>query len=112
MFNSKSLDCGRHRSEIRELFEYGKTLKLKGETVYDFTLGNPSPQTPSWVTQALKQGLDLSDIHAYTSAQGSLKARSVIAERLSIGKKAPFSADFPMNQKTVFLKKIKNKLNK
>ncbi len=27
-------------------------------------------------------------------------------------KKAPFSADFPMNQKTVFLKKIKNKLNK
>ena len=27
-------------------------------------------------------------------------------------RKAPFSADFPMNQKAVFLKKIKSKLNK
>ena len=83
MFNEKSLNCGRNRSEIRELFEYGKTLKNSGKTVCDFTLGNPSTTPPSWVLETLKNGLNLDGVHAYTSAQGSPTARTVIANNLS-----------------------------
>ena len=57
MLNEKMLFLGKNRSEIRELFEYGNTLKKRGERVFDFTLGNPSVKTPKWVTNALIEGL-------------------------------------------------------
>ena len=93
MFNKKSLEYGQNRSEIRELFEYGKSLKDKGVNVYDFTLGNPSTKTPDWVTSALLNGALKTDAHAYTSAQGSLVARKVIAKKLSALGSTSFSKE-------------------
>jgi len=83
---------GQNRSEIRELFEYGKLLQEKGMDVCDLTLGNPTAKTPDWVTEVLSNGLKSKDVHAYTSAQGSFKARTVIANSLSKNG-VDFSAD-------------------
>ncbi len=83
MLNEKMLDLGKRRSEIRELFEYGKILKANGEKVYDLTLGNPTSKTPDWVTETLKEGLLKDGVHSYTQAQGSIKARKVIASGLN-----------------------------
>lgn len=91
MVNENLLALGKHRSKIRELFEYGKTLSASGKPVCDLTLGNPTAKTPDWVTEALKRGIELEGIHAYTSAQGSQKAREVIAKLLNENHKASFS---------------------
>ena len=93
MLNEKMLFLGKNRSEIRELFEYGNTLKKRGERVFDFTLGNPSVKTPKWVTNALIEGLNEENIHAYTSAQGSLKARQTVKNLLNKSKKTQFSSE-------------------
>ena len=91
MINDKMKALGQNRSKIRDLFEYGNTLKENGKTVCDFTLGNPSVKTPKSVSKILKDGLKNSDIHAYTSAQGTLKARRKIATDLNAKGKAKFS---------------------
>ncbi|MBR2384382.1 MAG: pyridoxal phosphate-dependent aminotransferase [Clostridia bacterium] len=93
MVNEKLLALGKHRSEIRELFEYGKTLSLKGLPVCDLTLGNPSAPTPTWVTDALLKGINSENVHAYTSAQGSQKARQVVADLLNAYHKTHFSSE-------------------
>ncbi len=41
MVNQYMLALGQTRSCIRELFEYGIRQKAAGETVYDFSIGNP-----------------------------------------------------------------------
>ena len=93
MVNEKLLSLGKHRSEIRELFEYSKILSAEGKAVCDLTLGNPSTSAPDWVTRALEKGLTLHGIHAYTQAQGSLNARRIIANDLNCKHKAKFSQD-------------------
>ena len=93
MLNEHMLFLGRNRSEIRELFEYGKTLKAQGKKVCDLTLGNPSTPTPTWVTQNLATALTTQDAHAYTSAQGSIGARKVIANLLNAKGNAEFSPE-------------------
>ncbi len=83
MINKKMYDLGNSRSVIRELFEYGKTLKAKiGEDkVFDFTLGNPSVPTPSEVNEyAIELLKTNSTVHAYTSAQGDVNTRKAIAK--------------------------------
>ena len=83
MFNKEMIKLGSCRSEIRELFEYGKTLALKvGEqNVFDFTLGNPAVKTPDEITKEIVN-IATTDIsaHAYTSAQGSILARKAIKD--------------------------------
>ena len=91
MVNEKLLALGKHRSKIRELFEYGKTISASGKPVCDLTLGNPTAKTPDWVTEALKRGIELEGIHAYTSAQGSQKAREVIAKLINENHQTLFS---------------------
>ena len=91
MINQKTKSLGQNRSKIRDLFEYGKILKDQGKTVCDFTLGNPSVKTPNSVTSILKDGLEKADIHAYTQAQGSAKARQKIASDLNQKGNANFS---------------------
>lgn len=93
MLNDKLLALGKRRSEIRELFEYGKTLVAQGLPVCDLTLGNPSTKTPDWVTQALKDALYIDNVHAYTQAQGSQKARQVIAKDLNKKHNVAFSEE-------------------
>ncbi|MBR2336808.1 MAG: pyridoxal phosphate-dependent aminotransferase [Clostridia bacterium] len=93
MLNKNLLALGKHRSEIRELFEYGKTLAEKGIPVCDLTLGNPSAPTPTWVTDALLKGINSENVHAYTSAQGSQKARQVATDLLNAYHKTHFSSE-------------------
>lgn len=81
--NESMKTLGENRSEIRELFEYGKELSKKGLCICDLTLGNPTAKTPEWVTETLKAGLALPHIHDYSSIQGSYIARKKMANSLS-----------------------------
>ncbi len=81
MINKKMYDLGNSRSVIRELFEYGKTLKAEiGEDkVFDFTLGNPSVPCPQEVNDyAIEVLKNDSQVHAYTSQQGDINTRKSI----------------------------------
>lgn len=57
MLNEKMVSLGMRRSVIREIFEYGKKRKAEigEESVFDFSLGNPSVPTPAAVTAALER---------------------------------------------------------
>ena len=83
MINKKMYDLGTSRSVIRELFEYGKTLKqqIGEDKVFDFTLGNPSVPCPDKVN-VLASELILNDktIHNYSSSQGDLETRNSIVK--------------------------------
>ena len=85
MINEKMRGLGAQRSEIRELFEYGKKRKAEiGEAnVFDFSLGNPSVPCPEAVNQAMIQLLNTEEsivLHGYTSAQGDKGVRDTIAD--------------------------------
>ena len=51
MINQKNYELGSKSSAIRELFEYGKQRKqeIGEDLVYDFSIGNPSVESPSIV---------------------------------------------------------------
>ncbi len=85
MLNEKMRKLGAERSEIRELFEYGKKRKQEiGESnVFDFSLGNPSVPCPQEVTNALADLIKNESpvrLHGYTSAQGDLSVRKAVAD--------------------------------
>jgi aspartate aminotransferase len=82
--NQKMVRLGQVRSVIRETFEYGNRRKTEigAENVYDFSLGNPSVSAPESVANAIRDVLANTDpiaLHGYTSAPGSMQARSAIA---------------------------------
>lgn len=86
--NEKMLELGSKRSIIREIFEYSKerAKKVGAEKVYDFSLGNPSVEPPRQVAETIKKLLNDENsiaLHGYTSAQGDLSVRSVIAESIN-----------------------------
>ena len=86
--SQKMYELGSRRSEIRELFEYGKkrTAEVGAENVFDFSLGNPSIPAPECVKQALVSALTESDpvaLHGYTSAQGDARVRAACAEYIT-----------------------------
>lgn len=86
MFNQKMLALGRTRSCIRELFEYGIRQKAAGETVYDFSIGNPSIPSPAEVTEtfvSVIRDMDPLAVHGYTPAPGAMDAREMVAKDLS-----------------------------
>jgi aspartate aminotransferase len=98
MINEKMYKLGSERSEIRELFEYGKKRKAEigEENVYDFSLGNPSVPCPDDVNEALTELIrshDATELHGYTSAQGDFEVRRAIAESLTRTHKFDVSAD-------------------
>lgn len=79
---------GNKRSVIREIFEYSKTrgAQIGADKVFDFSLGNPSVPAPVAVNETIKRLLDTKDsvlLHGYTSAQGDLNTRTVIANRIN-----------------------------
>ena len=51
MIAQKMVELGKHRSAIREIFEYSKKRKLEigDKNVFDFSLGNPSVPAPESV---------------------------------------------------------------
>ena len=88
MINEKMYKLGSERSEIRELFEYGRKRKAEiGEDkVFDFSLGNPSVPCPDEVTEALLTLINTEspvDLHGYTSAAGDDNVRKAIAEHIT-----------------------------
>lgn len=88
MINEKMRLYGTNRSTIRELFEYGKKLKreLGEESVFDYSIGNPSVEPPEEVTRGIVSLIEESSplsLHGYTSAEGDLSVRCAIAEYLS-----------------------------
>lgn len=88
MISEKMYGLGSKRSTIRELFEYGmKRAEVVGkENVFDFSIGNPTVPSPACVKESIIEILDTvnsSDIHGYTSAQGSVATRAAIANYLN-----------------------------
>ena len=88
MINQKSYELGSNRSCIRELFEYGRARAaiVGAETVFDYSLGNPSIPAPKEVDEAIRAILlDTPSlaVHGYTSAVGDLATRQAIADDLN-----------------------------
>lgn len=95
-YNQKMYGLGSKRSIIREIFEYSKAraAEIGAENVFDFSLGNPSVPAPEVVNETIKELLETKSsvlLHGYTSAQGDLGVRKVIAESI----KSRFGVDMP-----------------
>lgn len=87
-YNQAMFELGNKRSIIREIFEYSKrrAQEIGAEHVFDFSLGNPSVPAPAEVNAAIAELLRSEDslsLHGYTSAQGDLRVRRVIAEQIT-----------------------------
>lgn len=98
MISDKMKRLVENNSVIREMFEEGKNLrKIYGdENVYDFSLGNPSVETPEKVNEAIKEILEKEDslkVHGYMSNSGFEDVRTTIAD--SINKR--FETNFSEN---------------
>lgn len=88
MLNMKNFELGSKSSAIRELFEYGKIRKkeIGEDLVFDFSIGNPSVESPTIVKETLIRLLNSTNptfLHGYTSAQGDLNVRKSIADYLN-----------------------------
>lgn len=88
MINKTMEHLGKERSAIRELFEQGKILKEKfgNDSVFDFSIGNPSIPCPEIVNKTLIELINSKNsiaLHGYTSAQGDKIVRESIASYLN-----------------------------
>lgn len=86
--NKNYFELGKNRSAIRELFEIGKVLKkeLGEDSVFDYSIGNPSVATPKEVNEkisSLIKNKDSLSLHSYTSAAGDLNSRKAIKDFLN-----------------------------
>ncbi len=74
-------------SWIRRMFEEGIKLKAErgAENVYDFSLGNPDPEPPQPVMDALRKVVAENHLrsHAYMANAGFPEVRAAMAARLS-----------------------------
>jgi len=88
MINKDMYALGSKRSIIREIFEYSKTRakEIGADKVYDFSLGNPSVEPPVEIRKAIKELNEIPNstlLHGYTSAQGDLETRKVVAHNIN-----------------------------
>ena len=86
--NERMVALGTSRSVIRELFEFGKqrAAEIGAENVFDFSIGNPSVPAPDAVNETaikLLQDTDPVVIHGYTSAQGDIEVRKLLANSVN-----------------------------
>lgn len=98
MLNERMVALGTQRSVIRELFEFGKkrAAEIGAENVFDFSIGNPSVPSPACVNEtAMKfiQEMDPVVLHGYTSAQGDLGVRIMMADAVNKRFQTNFHAD-------------------
>lgn len=84
-------------SWIRAMFEEGEKLRQKygSENVFDFTLGNPDPEPPTPVKQALKSivASDVPGIHKYMNNAGFSDVREAVAQKLKEETSIPIGKD-------------------
>ena len=97
MISEKMERLGRHRSVIREIFEYGnrRRAEIGAENVFDFSLGNPSVPAPREVNEVLLRLLteeDSCSLHGYTSAAGDAGVRQAIADYITKTHNSPADA--------------------
>lgn len=88
MIANDMVKLGTKRSVIRELFEYGKkrASEIGAENVFDFSIGNPNVPAPACIKEAIDELMASSDpcvLHGYTSAQGDVEVRKVIADYIN-----------------------------
>ena len=88
MVKKEMLALGRHRSVIREIFEYGcrRKAEIGADKVFDFSLGNPSIPAPPAVAETVKTLIDTVDpavLHGYTSAAGDPATRKAVADYIT-----------------------------
>ena len=86
--NERMVALGTSRSVISELFEFGKqrAAEIGAENVFDFSIGNPSVPAPDAVNETaikLLQDTDPVVIHGYTSAQGDIEVRKLLADSVN-----------------------------
>jgi aspartate aminotransferase len=98
MYSEQCYKLGSNRSEIRELFEYGKqrAAVIGKENVYDFSLGNPTVPAPDCVKESIMELFNTAssiEIHGYTSAQGDMGLRTALAEYYNTNYETNFHAD-------------------
>lgn len=88
MISKKMEKLVENNSVIREMFEEGKRLaKIYGqENVFDFSLGNPSVETPERVNEVIKEILEKEDflkVHGYMSNSGFGDVRAAVANSIN-----------------------------
>ncbi|PKL05099.1 MAG: aspartate aminotransferase [Synergistetes bacterium HGW-Synergistetes-1] len=88
MISGKMLELGKKRSEIREIFEYGKKRgsEIGADKVFDFSIGNPNVPAPEFIRDNIIDLLmneDPTKIHGYTSAQGDISVRKALADHIN-----------------------------
>ena len=96
--NERMVALGTQRSVIRELFEFGKmqAAKIGAENVFDFSIGNPSVPAPDAVNEKaiqLLKDMDPVILHGYTSAQGDIGVRQLIADSINARFQTGFGPD-------------------
>lgn len=79
---------GKKRSVIREIFEYAKkrSEEIGKENIFDFSIGNPNVPAPACVNDAILDLLKNEDpvlLHGYTSAQGDINVRKIVAGHIN-----------------------------
>ena len=98
MISEKMYALGSKRSEIRELFEYGKKrcAEIGAENVFDFSIGNPSVPAPDCVKEALLELINNENpvaLHGYTSAQGDASVRQACADYINKNHNTNYTGD-------------------
>ena len=98
MISEKMYALGSKRSEIRELFEYGKKrcAEIGAENVFDFSIGNPSVPAPDCVKDALLELINNENpvaLHGYTSAQGDASVRQACADYINKNHNTNYTGD-------------------
>lgn len=88
MLNQKFIDMCSQKSVIRELFAYGseRAKEIGYENVFDYSLGNPSVETPEAFTNEmihLLQSENPVSLHGYSPSLGIESVREAVANSLN-----------------------------
>lgn len=88
MLNQKFIDMCSQKSVIRELFAYGseRAKEIGYENVFDYSLGNPSVETPEAFTNEmihLLQSENPVSLHGYSPSLGIEAVREAVATSLN-----------------------------
>lgn len=88
MLNQHYIDMCGQKSVIRELFAYGseRAKEIGYENVFDYSLGNPSVETPESFTKEMIRLLETENpvtLHGYSPSLGIHSVREAVADSLN-----------------------------